>query len=68
MVGGKYPWAGSAFIVATVIAVCLTVAAWFVPGWRRRHLSGGATIGLLLLVVVTLLVSGGLDYQARLPC
>ena len=67
-VGGRYPWAGPAFIAATAIMVCLTVAAWFVPRWRRRHLPGGATLGLILLVVMTLLVSGGLDYKASLPC
>ncbi len=66
--GTKYPWSGPAFLAATVIAVCLTVAAWLVPGWRQRHLASGATVGLLLLVVMTLLVAGGLDYQASMPC
>ena len=57
-----------AFIAVTVIAVCLTMAVWVVPGWRHRHLPSGATMGLILLVVTTLLVFGGLDYQVTLPC
>lgn len=66
--GTRYPWAGQAFFVAAVTAVCLTLVAWFVPGWRRRHLASGATVGLALLAVMTLLVFGGLSYQASLPC
>lgn len=66
--GTAHPWAGPAFIVATLIAACFTVAAWLVPGWRHRHLASGATVGLTVLVVLALLVFGGLDYQASVAC
>jgi hypothetical protein len=66
--GTRFPWAGPAFVAAVAIVTGLTVVAWFVPRWRQQRLAGGATAGLVFLVLMTLLVFGGLDYQASLSC
>jgi len=52
----RYPWAWPAFLAAVALATSLAALAWVVPPWRRRLLALGATLGLALLAVLTLVI------------